>query len=96
MSERRKRCEEFLSGHVSKNYANNGGHVQDVPYFIDALEAFAKEQQIKGMEAAAHDLLNRMRQAKESGPCTIQAVRGVTVDHMGWIEDQIAKLKEGW
>ena len=61
----------------------------------EILEAFAKEQQIKGMEAAAHDLLNRMRQAKESGPCTIQAVRVVTVDHMGWIEDQIAKLKEG-
>ena len=86
MSERRKRCEEFLSGHVSKNYANNGGHVQDVPYFIDALEAFAKEQQIKGMEAVRAEFERRKRHIRKSM---------LDIMFLKWIDAEIAKLKEG-
>ena len=52
----------------------------------DALEAFAKEQQIKGMEAVRAEFERRKRHIRKSM---------LDIMFLKWIDAEIAKLKEG-
>jgi hypothetical protein len=96
----RKQCEEFLSMNypsllkqqaVTPNGIKRGVYESD----IDTLEAFARALVVKTLQEVGQDFVSRMRKAKESGPCTVQAVKGVTVDHVGWIDAEIQRIKEG-
>lgn len=75
MSERRKRCEEWL---LTEGLITGSA---DLTELSRSLEAFAKEQQIKGMETVKNEM-------RRSGN---ERLHG----WIRWIEDEIYKLKEG-
>ena len=72
MSELRERLNEFIDTH---------GLVAGLPkdMLVAKLEAFAKAEQIKGMEAVLQEAIRQH----------------VDIHYIAWLDEQIIKLKEG-